>query len=132
MRKFLQYALNRVVITALLVLLQIGFFLTVLLQWGNYYVWVSMVLRFITFWAVVYIIWKPNNPAVKLAWVVPILIFPLFGGVFYLFFGHVIVPRKLRDSMERTDKQVRKSLVQDEKILEELKGENQATANLSG
>lgn len=132
MRKFLQYALNRVVITALLVLLQIGFFLTVLLQWGNYYVWVSMVLRFITFWAVVYIIWKPNNPAVKLAWVVPILIFPLFGGVFYLFFGHVIVPRKLRDSMERTDKQVRKSLVQDEKILAELKGENQATANLSG
>lgn len=132
MRKFLQYALNRVVITALLVLMQVAFFLTVLLHWGNYYVWVSLMLRFITFWAVLYIIWKPTNPAVKLAWVVPILIFPLFGGVFYLFFGHVIVPRKLRDSMERTDKQVRKSLVQDEKILEELKGEDQATANLSG
>ena len=38
MRKFLQYALNRVVITALLVLIQIAFFLVVLLQWGNYYV----------------------------------------------------------------------------------------------
>lgn len=132
MRKFLQYALNRVVITALLVLMQVAFFLTVLLHWGNYYVWVSLVLRFITFWAVLYIIWKPTNPAVKLAWVVPILIFPLFGGVFYLFFGHVIVPRKLRDSMERTDKQVRENLAQDEKILEELSGEDQATANLSG
>lgn len=132
MRKFLQYALNRVVITALLVLMQVVFFLTVLLHWGNYYVWVSLILRFITFWAVLYIIWKPTNPAVKLAWVVPILIFPLFGGVFYLFFGHVIVPGKLRDSMERTDKQVRESLVQDEKILEGLKGEDQATANLSG
>ena len=51
MRKFLQYALNRVVITALLVLIQIAFFLVVLLQWGNYYVWFSLVLRFITFWA---------------------------------------------------------------------------------
>lgn len=132
MRKFLQYALNRVVITALLVLMQVTFFLTVLLHWGNYYLWVSLVLRFITFWAVVYIIWKPTNPAVKLAWVVPILIFPLFGGVFYLFFGHVIVPRKLRDSMERTDKQVRKSLVQDEEILERLNAEDQATANVSG
>ena len=93
MRKFLQYALNRVVITALLVLLQIAFFLIVLWQWGDYYVWFSLVLRFITFWAVIYIIWKPNNPAVKLAWVVPILTFPLFGGVLYLCYGHVIVPK---------------------------------------
>lgn len=132
MRKFLQFALNRVVITALLVLMQIVVFLVVLLRWGNYYLWFSMVLRFITFWAVIYIIWRPSNPAVKLAWVVPILIFPLFGGVFYLFFGHVIVPKKLRDSMERTDKQVRKSLVQDEKILAELRSEDQAAANQSG
>lgn len=132
MRKFLQYALNRVVITALLVLIQIAFFLVVLLQWGNYYVWFSLVLRFITFWAVIYIIWKPTNPAVKLAWVVPILTFPLFGGVLYLCYGHVIVPKKLRDSMERTDKLVRKSLVQDRQILKSLKKEEAAEANLSG
>lgn len=131
MRKFLQYALNRVVITALLVLLQIAFFLITLLRLGNNYVWVSMVLRFITFWAVIYIIWKPNNPAVKLAWVVPILIFPLFGGMLYLCYGHVIVPRKLRDSVERTDKLVRKSLVQDKRTLKNLKREDPAEANLS-
>lgn len=131
MRKFLQRALNRVVITALLVLLQVVFFLVVLFRWGNYYLWFSFALRFITFWAVIYIIWKPNNPAVKLAWVVPILIFPLFGGVLYLFFGHVIVPRKLRDSMERTDILVRKSLSQDKKILEELRKEDPAAANQS-
>ncbi|MDE6601741.1 MAG: cardiolipin synthase [Lachnospiraceae bacterium] len=131
MRKFLQYALNRVVITALLVLLQIAFFLVVLLQWGSYYVWFSLVLRFITFWAVIYIIWKPNNPAVKLAWVVPILTFPLLGGVLYLCYGHVIVPKKLRDSMERTDKLVRKSLVQDKKTLKDLKREDMAAANQS-
>lgn len=132
MRKFLQRALNRVVITALLILLQIAFFLITLLRLGNYYVWVSMVLRFITFWAVIYIIWKPNNPAVKLAWVVPILVFPLFGGMLYLCYGHVIVPKKLRDSMERTDKLVRKSLVQDSKIMKDLKRQDPAAANQSG
>lgn len=131
MRKFLHRALNRVVITALLVLLQIAFFLVALLSLGNYYVWAAMALRFLTFWAVIYIIWKPNNPAVKLAWVVPILIFPLFGGMLYLCYGHVVVPRKLRDSVERTDKLVRKSLVQDEKILADLKQEDQAAANQS-
>lgn len=131
MRKFLQRALNRVVITALLVLLQVGFFLVTILQWGNDYLWFSMVLRFITFWAIIYIIWRPSNPAVKLAWVVPILLFPLFGGVLYLFFGHVIVPRKLRDSMERTDLLVRESLVQDDGILLKLERQDQAVANLS-
>ncbi len=131
MRKFLQRALNRVVITALLVLMQVGFFLVVISRWGSYYLWFSFALRFITIWAVIYIIWKPSNPAVKLAWVVPILVFPLFGGVLYLFFGHVIVPRKLRDSMERTDILVRKSLLQENRILDELKKEDLAAANQS-
>lgn len=129
MRKFLQRALNRVVITALLVLLQVIFFLVVLFQWGSYYLWVSMALRFITFWAVIYIIWRPSNPAVKLAWVVPILVFPLFGGVFYLFFGHVIVPKKLRESMERTDELVKKNLTQKEAVMNMLRQENEAVAN---
>ena len=131
MRKFLQRSLNRVVITALLVLLQVGVFVGALLQWGNDYLWFSFVLRFITIWAVIYIIWRPNNPAVKLAWVIPILIFPLFGGVLYLCFGHVAVPRKLRDSMERTDKLVRKSLVQEEKVRQALWEEEQTVANQS-
>ena len=131
MRKLLQRALNRVVITALLVLLQVAFFLVTLLQWGNYYIWFAFVLRFITLWAVIYIIWRPNNPAVKLAWVVPILTFPLFGGVMYLFFGHIIVPKKLRDSMERTDKLVKKSLVQEENVLQALREKDLTVANQS-
>ncbi len=131
MRKFLQFALNRVVITAIIVLLQIGFFLLEILRWGSYYVGIAFALRFLSFCAVIYIIWLPNNPAVKLAWVVPILTFPLFGGVMYLFFGHVIVPKKLRDSVERTNVLVKRSLAQDEAVYRRLREENQAVANQS-
>lgn len=131
MRKFLQFALNRVVITAIIVLLQIGFFLLEILRWGSYYVGIAFALRFLSFCAVIYIIWLPNNPAVKLAWVVPILTFPLFGGVMYLFFGHVIVPKKLRDSVERTNVLVRRSLAQDEAVYRRLEENNQAVANQS-
>ena len=132
MRKFLQRALNRVVITAIIVLIQVVFFLLEILRWGNYYVGIALVLRLLTFCAVIYIIWRPNNPAVKLAWIVPILLFPLFGGVMYLFFGHVIVPKKLKESMERTNALVQKNLVQDEGIYKALSGEDQAAANQSG
>lgn len=131
MRKFLQRALNRVVITAIIVLLQVGFFLLEIFRWGNYYVGIAFVLRCLSFCAIIYIIWKPNNPAVKLAWVVPILMFPLFGGVMYLFFGHVIVPKKLRDSMARTYALVQKNLVQDQAVQEALQKEDRAAANQS-
>lgn len=131
MRKFLQYALNRVVITAIIVLFQVGFFLLEIFRWGSYYVGIAFILRFLSFCAVIYIIWKPNNPAVKLAWVVPILTFPLFGGVMYVFFGHVIVPKKLRDSVARTNVLVQKSLVQDEAVQKALEEKDQAIANQS-
>ena len=129
MRKFLQFALNRVVITAVIVLIQVVFFLSEIFIWGSYYVEIAFILRFLSFCAVVYIVWRPNNPAVKLAWVVPILTFPLFGGVMYLFFGHVIVPKKLRDSVERTNVLVEKNLVQDETVRRALEEKDQAVAN---
>lgn len=129
MRKILHYALNRAVITALIVIFQVGFFMLEIFKWGNYYVEIAFVLRLLSFGAVVYIIWRQNNPAVKLAWIVPILIFPLFGGIMYLAFGHVFLPRKLRAGMERTDILIRKSLRQDNGILRELEEQDQGIAN---
>lgn len=131
MRKFLHFALNRAVITALIVIVQIGFFALELFRWGNYYVQIAFVLRLISFSAVAVIIWRTNNPAVKLAWIVPILIFPLFGGIMYLAFGHVFIPGKLRAGMERTDALIKQSLHQDERVMNSLREENIGIANQS-
>ncbi|MCM1155788.1 MAG: cardiolipin synthase [Roseburia sp.] len=129
MRKFLQTVLNRVVITALIVLLQVGFFLLEIFQWANHYVEIAIALRIISVIVVCYLIWKPNNPAVKLAWIVPILVFPLFGGILYLLFGHVIISRKLRDSMENADELLRENMPENKEIMQKLKSENNAIAN---
>lgn len=131
MRKILHYALNRVVITALIVLLQVGFFMTEIFLWGNYYVEIAFALRLLSFGAVFYIVWKPNNPAVKLAWIVPILIFPLFGGILYLAFGHVFIPKKLRTGLERMSVLLKKNLRQDGAVMENLRQGNEGIANLS-
>ncbi len=37
-----------------------------------------------------------RNPAYKLAWVIPILLFPVFGGIFYIFIGHNRLTRRTR------------------------------------
>lgn len=131
MKKLLHFALNRAVITALIVLLQIGFFLLELFKWGNYYVAIAAALRLISLGVVIYLIWKPNNPAVKLAWIVPILMFPFFGGILYLAFGHVIISRKLRGKLQMTNEQFRKSMPENDDILRKLETENSAAANQS-
>lgn len=33
------------------------------------------------------ILYKNDNPAYKIAWIVPILLMPFFGGLLYLVFG---------------------------------------------
>ena len=105
MKKFLNIIFSRFVITALIVAMQLLLFFIGIyyLQYG--YVFVSAILRIISFTAVLYLIWKDVNPSIKLAWIVPILTFPLLGGLIYLLYGHVVVPKKLKKNMLRVHQQ---------------------------
>ncbi len=129
MRKILHLVVNRVFITALLVLLQVAFFLLIILRWSNYYFFIDLGLRLLSIAVVIYLIYRPNNPAVKLAWIIPILIFPLFGGILYLAFGHVIISRRLRDSMIAADKLMRENMPDNKTVESELKDEKTSVYN---
>ena len=92
---------------------------------------IATVLRLISFGAVIAIILRTNNPAVKLAWIVPILIFPLFGGIMYLAFGHVFLPGRLRKGKERTSGHIGKNLKQDQEVLGRLEDDGSSVSNQS-
>lgn len=79
---------DRRLIGALLLVLQAAGFLFLLTQltgrWRvlvNVFTWLSIIM-------VVWLMRKEDNPAYKTAWIVVILAFPLFGGIFYLFWGN--------------------------------------------
>ncbi|MBO5208971.1 MAG: cardiolipin synthase [Lachnospiraceae bacterium] len=129
MKKILHIILNRVFITALIVLIQVGFFLLELFKWGNHYVEIATVLKLLSVCVVLYLIWKPGNPAVKLAWIVPIMLFPLFGGILYLAFGHVIISKKLRGRMQETEELMKKSLPVNDTVMDKVEIQNPTVAN---
>lgn len=131
MKKVLHFVLNRVFVTALIVLLQIGFFVLEIFRWANHYVEIALVLRLLSLAIVIYLIYKPSNPAVKLAWIVPIITFPLFGGILYLAFGHVIIPRKLKKRLKMTDDLTQWNMPQNEASVQKLELENFSIANQS-
>ena len=47
-----------------------------------------------------------SNPAYKIAWLIPILLFPIFGGLLYLLFGKYRMTRKQRASSRAIRKQI--------------------------
>lgn len=78
---------RRVVGGALLLLQTAGMiWLVTFLSWR--WMWVYRVCLIISAVMVIWLVRKYDNPAYKIPWIVLILLFPIFGGLFYLLWGN--------------------------------------------
>ena len=95
MPKFVRKLLRRTTVVALLIALQGYVLIQAVLRLSSHFVYVYAAFELISLLAVLWIIGRQDNPSYKLAWIVPILLFPVFGGLFYLMFGGHRVPRTM-------------------------------------
>ena len=75
---------SRIMMVVILMLLQIALLLWVFTIMGEYSQWVLYSLNILAAVLVVVIINSNDNPAFKLAWMVPLCVVPVFGAVLYL------------------------------------------------
>ena len=87
MRKVLDFLLSRMVIVGLLILLQLFILLFGIWKISESFFDVYIFFFVISVLVVIYIVSRTDNPSYKLAWTIPVLLFPVFGGLFYLIFG---------------------------------------------
>lgn len=120
MRRFFKLFFNRLVIFGLALLVQLGWFLIFIVRLSNYSAYISTGLTALSILAVLGIINKDENPVYKLAWVVPILIAPLFGGLLYLMAGNKKPSRGMRRKLEKVGKKTDEFYVQGDSLLPEL------------
>ena len=106
-RRLIKLLFSRVVLVAICILLQIAYLIIAIWQFSQYFAYTQMVLTLLSFIVVIHIINDKSNPAYKLAWIVPIMAFPIFGGLFYIFFGGNKagrrIQKKLTGLMETTE-----------------------------
>ncbi len=80
---------------------------------------------------VIYIINKNQNPSYQLSWIIPVLVFPVFGAMFYLFVetqpGTHVIDRRLRENI----KQTKPFLQQQMSVMEHLYQESRGSAGLA-
>lgn len=100
MRRLLKNLFSRVVIFGLAILVQLIILILIIWHFSNYFAVFYGVFALISLVAVLIIVNSRGNPAYKIAWIIPIMLFPIFGGIFYLMFGGNKTSRKSKRKME--------------------------------
>ena len=126
--KLLKFLLSRMVIVGVLIVLQLAILLLAIWKLGEYFVYLYIFFIALSFLAVLYILNKKDNPSYKLAWVIPILIFPVFGGLFYIVVGGNKASKRFRDECNEIFAQRRLVLVQEKEVYNEIREQDKAIA----
>lgn len=121
MVKLFKVLTNRLVIAGLLVLIQIAFLIYGVFFVSSIGAYIDTILTIVSILVVLFIINKTENPSYKLAWILPILIFPVFGGLLYLIFGGHRVGKHIKTQAIKVDKETSNLLSQEPDVLKEIK-----------
>lgn len=97
---------SRALIVSLLLIGQILILLLLILRLSGYFAAVYGVFMLLSAVVTLVVVNKEVNPSYKLAWIIPIVMFPLFGGLFYLIFGNTHLSKSLSARMRRVEERV--------------------------
>lgn len=129
MRKFLKLISHRIFAVSLLILLQLGWIVVLFIKFTSYSQYIGFAFKALSVLVVLYLMKRSDNPAIKLAWIVVILLFPVFGGLLYLYIGGKKPIRGMRKKLEPNLRESHRYLVFDSSISEELEEKD---ANIAG
>lgn len=97
---------SRALIVSVLVIAQILILLLFILRLSRYFAAMYGVFMLLSAVVTLVVVNKEVNPSYKLAWIIPIMMFPLFGGLFYLIFGNTHLSKGLSVRMRRVDERI--------------------------
>ncbi|MDD5969360.1 MAG: cardiolipin synthase [Anaerostipes sp.] len=131
MKKLAKFLFSRLVVGILVLFLQIYWFVAIVFQIGEHNGLLSFILKTFSIVVVIYIINKDDNPAYKLAWVIPILTVPILGGIMYLYLGNKKPSRRLRKVLDQEFRDTAFLLMQKKEIYDEVEAQDPVVAGQS-
>jgi cardiolipin synthase len=101
MQKTVSIFYNRVFLVSVAFLFQILILGIIIWRFSKYFVIFDVIFTILSVAVSLYIINGRRNPVYKIAWIIPILTFPVFGGVFYILFGGIGLSKKSKIKMNQ-------------------------------
>lgn len=115
----------------LFLLIQAGFLFSCIRWLGEYMVYIYGVTIVLTTLVTIHILNEKVNPSFKIAWMVPVLVIPVFGTLLYLFVQMQIGTKIIAARLKATGSETKDYLRQEPKTQGQLKETSQNTANLA-
>ncbi len=121
MKKVLSKILGRLVLTAIIILMQFAWILMTLYEAGNVNPWFTVFLRIVSLVIALYVVYKDMRPHNKISWIFLILFLPIFGCPCYFLFGRSEMTKKQRKRMATLQAMIEPLREQDEQVSNTLK-----------
>lgn len=122
MNKLLKKVFSRIVVTALLIVIQVAWLAALLLQLGNSLPAIQTVLRILSIVAILFMIKSDMNPSYKIGWILLIAVLPILGGLMYVIFGNKRPTKNMREMLRAQLEKSAEYLGTQESITGELDG----------
>ncbi|MBR3692988.1 MAG: cardiolipin synthase [Erysipelotrichales bacterium] len=124
MRKIVRLLTSKALIVTVLILLQVIALCISIMYLASYYAYLRSFLFILSLIIGIQVINHRGNPSYKIAWIIVIMAFPLFGGIFYVLFGNKKMPKKQVVQNLASIKQMARYLKRENGYIEELKAKD--------
>ena len=117
MKKLFKLLKRRIVLVGAALLLQIFWWLLFLGRLTSYSVFINGFFQIISILILLYLIRKDENSSYKIAWIIVVMGFPLFGGVLYFMIGNKKPSKRLAVRMALVKEEMEQTMSQNEWVL---------------
>ena len=129
--KILKFIFGRVLIALIALSIQIAILYVSYRFYEEYIGYIFTGFSLLSAAIVIYILNNKQNPAFKIAWIIPVLVFPFFGVTMYLFLKTQQMPKRINRKIKSIEEDMKSQLKQNEDVLNEVETESIRVYNLA-
>lgn len=118
MSKLAKFFTSRVFIISMLILIQLMLIILPMIFLTTVFVPFYFLFTIISFIIAVAIINRNNNPSFKIAWLIPVLCFPVGGALFYILFGRTHLNKKNKARLKNAVESSSAVIIPDDELLD--------------
>lgn len=118
--KILKLIFSRIGIIAISIFIQVLWLLELINNFSQYYVSINIILTILSILILLAIIRREKHLANKIPWIIIIMIFPIFGGILFVFMGANLYSSPTLKRIYKNKQKEKHYLVQNKQTLEEI------------
>ncbi|MEG1296358.1 MAG: phospholipase D-like domain-containing protein, partial [Niameybacter sp.] len=125
LRKLVKFLCHRLVVVGTFIAIQAAILIGMIWKFNSYFVYFYAFCLLLSAGVVLYIISNKSNPGYKIAWIILILLFPIFGGLFYVMFGENKMSKRQQEKMSSIGVKMLALLKEKDAALDEIQEASQ-------